>query len=240
MSPAKISDATTRLNLRAAERKRWQVVRISIWLLVASVMAGLVYLFGFSPVFAAQKILVSGNQVLTKQQVLAASQVPLGTPLARLDADLVAERVSGLPAVAEVTVQRRWPDSLQISVTERDARLAIPAGGGYLLADANGVVFQAVTDPPSGLVRVVAPSTDRQLLADVGTVFSALSSDTAARVLRLEAATRDGIELRLRDGVTVIWGSAEKSELKSQVLENLLSKGGRVFDVSAPGFPTRR
>ena len=46
--------------------------------------------------------------------------------------------------------------------------------------------------------------------------------------------------VRLRDGAKVIWGSAEQSELKSQVLATLLPLGGDVFDVSAPGFPARR
>ena len=108
------------------------------------------------------------------------------------------------------------------------------------MADASGVVFEDVAELPSGLVLVVAPTADRQLLVDVGTVFSALSADTAARVARLEAPTRDGIQLRLKDGAVVVWGSAEQSELKSQVLDGLLPKGGRVFDVSAPGFPSRR
>jgi cell division protein FtsQ len=135
---------------------------------------------------------------------------------------------------------RTWPDTLQIGVVERRPRLAIPAAGGYLLADASGVVFQSVAEAPSGLVMVVAPTTNRQLLVDVGTIFSSLSVDTAAKVVRLEAPTQDGVQLVLRDGARVVWGSAEQSALKSQVLDGLLPKGGRVFDVSAPGFPARR
>ena len=46
--------------------------------------------------------------------------------------------------------------------------------------------------------------------------------------------------LRLRDGTRVLWGSAEQSELKAQVIDVLLKEGGSVFDVSAPAYPTRR
>lgn len=239
MSP-KVTDATSRLQLRRHERKRGLAVRLLVWGVAVLLAGGLVYLVGFSPVLATQKIAISGLRVLTKQDVIAAAGVPLGTPLAAVDATGVADRISGLPAVAEVTVSRSWPDTLQIAIAERRPRLAIPTDGGYLLADASGVVFEDVSDLPSGLVLVVAPTNDRQLLVDVGTVFSALSADTAARVVRLEAPTRDGIQLRLKDGAVVVWGSAEQSELKSQVLDGLLPKGGRVFDVSAPGFPSRR
>jgi cell division protein FtsQ len=216
------------------------VFRALWWVLAAVVVGGLVYLVAFSPVLAARTVAVSGTRVLTKQDVLAAAGVAAGTPLARVDTGAVASRVAGLPPVAEVTVVRGWPDTVQIAVTERKPRLSIPAASGYLIADGAGVVFEAVKEAPSGLVLVNAPATNRALLADVGTVFSALSTDTAAKVSRMEADTTDSIVLRLSDGSRVIWGSAEQSQLKGQVLDDLLPLGGQVFDVSAPAFPTRR
>lgn len=240
MTPGRVTDATGRLELRARRDNRSRLLRVLWWVLAAAVAGALVYVVAFSPLLAAKAVAVSGTKVLSKQDVLAAAGVDVGTPLARVDTGAVAERVSGLPPVAEVTVVRSWPSTLQIAVTERKPRLAIPAATGYLIADASGVVFEAVADAPSGLVLVDAPATDRALLADVGTVFSALSADTAAKVSRVEAETRDSIVLRLSDGSRVVWGSAEQSALKSQVLDDLLPLGGQVFDVSAPAFPTRR
>ncbi len=46
--------------------------------------------------------------------------------------------------------------------------------------------------------------------------------------------------MRLKDGTRVIWGSAQDSPLKSEVLDALLPLGGSEFNVSAPAFPTRR
>ena len=237
---SQVSDATSRLQLRRRDERRrrtrsWIVGAIALVLLL-----GAGYVVGFSPALAARAVTVNGAKVLSKNEVLDAAGVKAGTPLVWVDPTTVAERVSGLPAVAQVTVSRDWPDRVHIAVTERKPRLAIPAGGGYLLADAYGVVFQAVENAPSGLVVVEADPTSQQVLVDVGTVFSSLSAATAAKVSRLEAPTRDGIVLRLRDGSRVVWGSAEDSALKSQVLDALLPLGGTVFNVSAPGFPTRR
>lgn len=235
-----VTDATARLQLRRrGDRRR----RGLLWLVIGgvlAVLAGAVYLVGFSPVLSARAVTVTGAKVLTKAEVLDAAGVAIGTPLARVDPDRVAERVAGLPAVARVMVSRDWPDAVRITVTERKPALAIPAGGGYLLADASGVVFLAVRSAPSGLAVVDADPGDQQVLVDVGTVFSALTPATAAKVSRLEAPSRDGIVLRLRDGSRVMWGSAEESALKSEVLDALLPLGGSVFDVSAPAFPTRR
>jgi cell division protein FtsQ len=237
---SQVSDATSRLQLRRRDERRRRSLTWLIGALVVVLLVGAVYVIGFSPALSARAVTVNGAKVLTKTEVLDAAGVAAGTPLVWIDPATVAERVSGLPAVAEVTVSRDWPDRVRIAVTERKPRLAIPAGGGYLLADASGVVFQAVEDAPSDLVVVEADPNSQQVLVDVGTVFSALSGATAAKVSRLEAPTRDGIVLRLRDGSRVVWGSAEDSALKSQVLDALLPLGGNVFNVSAPGFPTRR
>jgi cell division protein FtsQ len=235
-----LSDATTRLEVRhRRDRRRWWLRIGGIAVAVIAVLAG-GYLVWFSPVLAAQDISVTGNKLLSKTDIVAAAQVVPGTPLVRLDVDAIADRVAGLPAVAEVTVRRDWPDQLSLAVTERTPHLSIPAGGGYLVADESGVVFQAVKDQPSGLVRVVADPNDQAVLADVGVVFSALSDQQREQVNRLEAPSRDGIVLRLRDGSKVIWGSADESSLKAQVLAKLLPLGGDIFDISAPAFPARR
>ncbi len=240
MTSQRVTDATSRLELRAQRRSRSRIIRGLWWLLGLAAAAGLIYLVAFSSVLAVQTVSVTGTKILAEQDVLKAAGVGLGTPLARVDVEAVAARVAGLPPVSEVTITRAWPNTLKIALNERKARLVIPAASGYLLADAAGVVFEAVPDAPGGLMVVDAQPTDLALLADVGTVVSALSADTAAKVSRVEAASTDSIVLRLTDGSRVIWGSAEQSALKSQVLDDLLPLGGKVFDVSAPAFPTRR
>ena len=233
-------DATTRLAVRrrSQRRRRWLQW---LWLgLILATLAGLVYLVGFSPVLAVARVEISGTDVASDKEVSQAAAVELGTPLVRLDVPGIAERVAGLPPVAEVSVTRQWPDQVTIAVTEREARLALASGSGYLIADASGVVFDTATSRPKGLVLVEANPRDQQALADAGVVFSSLSEKTAEKVTVVQARGRDSITLRLEKGIRVFWGSAEQSELKSEVLDVLLEQDGTVFDVSAPAHPTRR
>lgn len=233
-------DATTRLAVRRRSQRRRRWLRW-LWLgLVLAVLAGLVYLVGFSPVLAVARVEISGTDVLSKKEVSQAAGVELGTPLVRVDVGGIAERVAGLPPVAEVSVTRQWPDQVTIAITERTSRLAIASGTGYLIADASGVVFDTATSRPKGLVLVEANPRDQQALADAGVVFSSLSEQTAKQVTAVLARGRDSLSLRLGNGARVFWGSAEQSELKSEVLDALLEQGGTVFDVSAPAHPTRR
>ncbi|MCE1173436.1 MAG: FtsQ-type POTRA domain-containing protein [Propionibacteriales bacterium] len=237
---ARVSDANLRLQSRKHDRRRRRIIGGVVAAAAIVLFGAGVYLVGFSPVLSTQKVQVTGLKVLAKNDVVATAGIVMGTPLARVDITAAADRLAAIPAVADVTVARSWPDTVTIAIIERRARLAIATDGGFRLADASGVVFQTVSERPSGLVLVEAPADDQQLLVDVGTVYSALSPDTAARVQRMVAPSRDGIELRLSNGARVVWGSAEQSALKSQVLDDLLTKSGTVFDVSAPGFPTYR
>lgn len=233
-------DATTRLAVRRRTQRRRRWLRW-LWLAVAvAVLASAVYLVGFSPVLAVARVEISKTRIVSEKEVAQAADVRLGTPLVRLDLDGIAERVAGLPPVAEVSVTRQWPDQVTIEVTERQARLAIPSGIGYLIADASGVVFDTAKSMPKGLVRVEGDPSDRQTLADAGAVFSALSKETAEKVSTIRAPGRDSITLQLKNGARVFWGSAEQSALKAQVIDVLLKEGGTVFDVSAPTHPTRR
>ncbi|MFT4110609.1 cell division protein FtsQ/DivIB [Propionicimonas sp.] len=237
---SEVRDATARLQSRRRGDRRRRWLRWLVAGVVLALLAAAVWVVGFSPVLAVRSVTVTGTDVLTRADVLAAAEVGVGTPMVALDTGAVADRVAGLPPVASVTVTRAWPGTVRVAVSERKPRLAIPAGGGYLLADAEGVVFRAVRSAPPGLVVVDADPDDQQVLVDVGTVFSSLSPQTAAKVSRLAAPSRDGIELRLTDGSRVIWGSADDSALKSEVLDALLPLGGTQFNVSAPAFPTRR
>lgn len=240
MSSQPVSDATGRLEERRRRDRRRGWTKWVAALAAAGVVAALVFLVWFSSVLALREIVVSGNKILDTKEIVKTADVTKGTPLARIDIAAVAYRVSGLPAVAEVEVSRSWPGTVRIVVTERQAKLAIQAGGGYLIADANGVVFESVRQRPSSLVMVSTNPRDAELLVEVGVVFQALSPDTARQVSRIEAATPDSIVLRLDDGSRVIWGNSEDSELKSEVLEKLLPLGGSVFNVSVPGYPSRR
>jgi cell division protein FtsQ len=78
-------------------------------------------------------------------------------------------------------------------------------------------------------------------LREAATVVSALPADLVTRVDHVEVATVDQITLVMRDQRQVLWGSAEESELKAQVVDKLLAaQKAPYYDVSVPGNPTYR
>jgi cell division protein FtsQ len=143
--------------------------------------------------------------------------------------------------VESVTVERQWPHTVRIAVVERTAVYAVPKSpSGFLLVDRYGIGYRTVPVAPSALPRAAVDPGQRQLLKPLSTVAGALSPALRAKVDRIEADSRDAIVLRLRNGRTVFWGSADQSELKSRVISALLKVHGTHYDVSAPGNPAVR
>ena len=70
-------------------------------------------------------------------------------------------------------------------------------------------------------------------------MISALPESLTLIVDYVQVATVDEISLFLKDGRQVVWGSADDSETKARVLQDLLKTiEAQVYDVSVPTQPT--
>ena len=237
--------AARRTRRRFARRqwaRRWLSLRyvMALLLLVAAVGTA-VWLVLFSTGMQVHRVQVSGNQLLSDVAVRRVAAVQSGEQLALVDLDRARNRVGSLAEVKSVDVTRQWPDTVEIRVVEREAVAVVELGGRIRGLDADGVVFREYRSTPRGMPRVrPTTSTGTDALKEAAAVVSALPDGLASRVDHVEVETIDQITLVLRDGRQVLWGSAEQSEQKAQVVELLLREKGRVFDVSVPGSPTAR
>ncbi len=211
-------------------------------LALLAVLATSVYLVFFSTTLQVRKVAVAGNELLSDAKVRRIADVPLGEQLALVDLARADARVGALAEVASVDVTRTWPDGVRIEVVERTAVAVVELDGRLRGLDADGVVFRDYRSVPQGMPLIrsgAAAGTDA--LREAATVVSALPEDLATRVDHVEVATVDQITLVMRDQRQVLWGSAEESELKAQVIDALMTaQQARVYDVSVPGNPTVR
>ncbi|HET7724027.1 MAG TPA: FtsQ-type POTRA domain-containing protein [Propionibacteriaceae bacterium] len=237
---ARTVDASVRLAARRRERLRRRVLRLGAVIGVLVVLVAAAWLVYLSPVFAVTTVTVTGTSVLTPESVREAGKVPLGTPLARLDTGAVRSRVAQLKPVAQVAVTRSLPHTVKIAVTERTAVYALSAGTGFDLVDSAGVDFTSVPDAPKGLVVATITGDDERLRRDVATIVTSLPQAVRDRAVLVTAKTPDSIVIDLNGGTEVVWGSAESSSQKAQVLAALLSVKAGVYDVSSPSHPTTK
>lgn len=222
--------------------RRWLAWRTVLGaVLVLGLVAAVTWLVFFSSVLAVRGVQVVGDDVLSPREVRQAAAVPTGEPLATVDLEAVSARVERLDPVLRVDVSRAWPDRVRVAVTERTAVAVVERGEELRGFDANGVLFRSYPDRPPGLPLVqMGDGAQSDALAEAAAVVDALPAQLATKVEYLRVQSIDTISLQLRDGRTVLWGSAEDSEAKSRVLEVLLEQKAKWYDVSVPGRPVIR
>ena len=211
-----------------------------VWLIllsVASVALGLVLYF--TPLMSARSLDVIGTGVVTREEVVDAAQVRLGTPLLQIDTGAVANRVAAIRRVASARVQREYPSTLRITITERIPIVVKDFPDGPHLFDRDGVDF-ATGPPPPGLpfIDVDSPGPADPATRAALEVMTALRPEVVAQVGRIAAPSVASITLTLADGRTVVWGTTDRTDEKAEKLAALLTQPGRVYDVSSPDLPT--
>ena len=236
-------DAQERMRRRFARRQwtrrlltaRWALLGVAV-LVLAGVAAWAVY---FSSWLSVSKVEVHGTDQVSSAEITAAAQVPTGEALARVDLDAIRMRVESLEGVASADVTRSWPDAVRIDVTERQAVAVVRIGGSLRGLDADGVVFRTYRRVPVGLPEITTGSgTSADALAEAASVVTSLAPEIAAKVDHVDVRTIDQISLVLRDGDTVRWGSSDDYDQKAEVLDVLLRRPARIYDVSVPSRPT--
>ncbi len=238
--------ASRRTRRRFARRqwaRRWLSLRYVLALVAVVALVGTsIWLVLFSATLQVKNVQVVGNELLSDARLREVADVPIGDQLALVDLRRADARVASLAEIKSVDVTRTWPDGVRIEVVERQAVAVVELAGRIRGLDADGVVFRDYRTAPAGMPRIrpgAAAGTDA--LKEAATVVAALPKDLASRVDHVEVATVDQITLVLRDQRQVLWGSAEESALKAEVIDRfLVAQKGTVYDVSVPGNPTVR
>ena len=221
---------------------RWRRLRlVLVALLVVAAISASAWVVFFSSYVTADEVDVTGTTTLGDGRVERAADVPTGTPLARVDLSAIQARVESIASVRKAEVSRSWPHTVHIEVTERTPIAVINQGEGLRALDDQGVLFGRYADRPKRLPLVIAPpDTADEALVEGGRVIGSLPDRIASRVDTVEISSVDKIQLVLANGRRVLWGSAEDSGQKAEVLAVLLRRPGQQIDVSVPGRPTTR
>ena len=207
--------------------------------LVAIVGVALALVLYFTPAMSARTIVVTGIGAVTREEVLDAARVRLGTPLLQINTSQIADRVAAIRRVASARVQRQYPSALRISIVERVPLVVKDFSDGPHLFDRDGVDFATGPPPPAlPYIDVTDPGPTDPATKAVLQVLIALRPEVLGQVSRIAAPSVASITLTLGDGRVVIWGTTDRTDEKAEKLGALLTQPGRTYDVSSPDLPT--
>ncbi|WP_190822304.1 cell division protein FtsQ/DivIB [Saccharopolyspora pogona] len=214
--------------------RRWALPAV---LAAVTVVALLLY---FTPLLGVRTVQVAGNATLGQEQVVQAAGIEPGTPMLQVDVDEIRSRLQALPEIAAAQVSLSWPSTVQVEVTERVPVAFMVARNGIQLVDAGGVPFEVVPERPADLpeLQVQAASQDDAATKAAMTVLMTLSQPVRAEVTAVIAARPNEVRLLLTGDREVDWGSLEETSRKAAILPPLLTRPGKVYDVTTPALPT--
>lgn len=255
-------DRLARRALRRAEAKRRRFERSEVrrftrrsrrrrvtWAVVAGfvvVLLGLVAVAVYSPLLALRSIEIDGTARVDRAQVLDAVDGQLQTPLALVDFSLIQEQLGSFPLIKSYVTETRPPDTLVITVVERQPVGAISDGGGFSLVDPAGIVVERSQARIAGvpLIDIGTAGVDSSAFDAAVEVLLALPDTVLAALDTITARTKDDVRLTLAGGgASIIWGSADRSDYKARVLAAALANNFpnvSEYNVSAPGQLTYR
>jgi cell division protein FtsQ len=205
-----------------------------IWLIIVLAVSGWWILYQ-SKWFIAQGVTVTGNSRLTVEQISAVAAVPIGNSLMSINTAAMTEQLMDLTEIKVVTVERGWPHTILINVTERTPIAVAATLSGFNLIDSEGKNAGRVAAPPPGLLVISAVPESKAML---GAITTLAVIPAQWQLIELAAATQDNIVATLGTGAVITFGSSERAADKVEVAQALLEKGYSVINVSAPDAAT--
>nr|WP_068018335.1 FtsQ-type POTRA domain-containing protein [Nocardia mexicana] len=206
---------------------------------VVVVVIALVAVAYFTPLLSVRTVRIEGLAAVPEQQVRDVLRIPGGRSMLRLDTDAMARRVAAIPKVHSARVQRSFPGTVRIMVSERTPALYFDSPEGPHLLDGDSVEY-AIEPPPPGVPKLSTghPGGSDAVTRAAVTVLTATPPGLRAQVGEVVARSVSDIRLNLRDGRSVVWGGADDSARKAAVVLPVLTRPGTVFDVSSPDLVT--
>ncbi len=107
--------------------RSWMMKTIAVFSLIGLLVIGVVALY-WSDAFAIKQVTVSGVEHLTGEEMSALANIPSDTTLLRVDASGIRANIMRDAWVEDVDVQRVFPDTLNLAVTEREIGATVVVG----------------------------------------------------------------------------------------------------------------
>ena len=225
-----------------ARRRNWIIAVASTLALVA-----LVLVVAYSPLLSVRTITVDGASRIDPAVIEEALEGQLDRPLALIDYQELERALEEFPAIESYVTESRPPSTLSIRIVERTPVANIETNGSFTLVDAAGVTLETGATAFGGFPVVDTKTTKvpGPGFEALGLVLRSLDPAMIASLATVAAPTPDSVTLTFIDNDrVVVWGSAEDSTLKAQILAKIVAQpafaDAREIDVSSPESPVVR
>lgn len=167
-------------------------------------------------------IIVVGNVRYTSEQIVALSGLKTGQHLLSLDKEGIAASIDETPDLVCEDVSVELPDTVTLTVRERQPAMAVQSGAAYLVIDTEGYIL-SITESDPGLVKVTGlPIVGMSIglnisdeydyrVTTMGEIYGLLETyGFTSEVEAIDLANINSIRLILKDGIAVKLGQTDE------------------------------
>lgn len=244
--------------LKRHPESRSAIFKISLSLAaLAIILVGIsVWLVFFTAVFRIERVVVRGNRYLDEATVLAGSGVGSYENLVTLPAEKISRKLEAEPWVESARIRRVFFHTVVIELTERDPVALLDCNGAGFLLDRNAVAIAG-----AGLESL--PSLPRIHGGDISTprpgirvgdrkvsecvrILGGMAPSLRGEISMANPFDGRGQVFVARDGFQVIYGSAEESSRKNELLEAVMvdmrenGRSAEYVDLRVPDSPATK
>jgi len=225
-----------------AIRARRAAVGAAIAVVVGLLAWGVVSLYQ-APLFRVQKIVVTGVSHLDRAAVLKLAAIPDDATLPRINPRKISAAIEADPWVAAVRVDRDFPRTVRLEVTERRPVAVVDAGGTQLwVVSTDGYWLGRRSGEESGVVVVrdierLAPKAGTKArspeLTNAVRIIAGLSDELRAQTRLVSAPGIEKTALITDDDVEIFFGEATQIAKKDRIAREILkSEKGKVVYIN--------
>lgn len=222
-----------------------------VWLcLLFAVLSSLL----FTPAFNVKNIVVKDSNFITVEQIVAVSKILTNQNILSINTQKAEENIRQIPLVKNVSVARKFPDTIEITVTECQKRAYINHMNKYVCIDENGKIVEILTQVSDNNLMIVKNAEpkefflgknivlkDEDKLEFLKSFFKALDDveDMPNKIVSMNLKNKDEIYITLDNDITVNLGdnsnlSYKMAYLKQTLLTQLKTYRGGTLDLSDP------
>lgn len=240
----------------AAKRRRKKRIHkgkfIRFIILVLLFVGGIISLFLYAPFFNVSEVIVTGNSVVSSEDIVKSSGIVLGTNVFKVGKNDVSENVKKISRIDDVVVKKKLPKKVNIEVKETYERMIIPYMSGYLLVNEAGKVIEMKDDvskntlPMIEGIKVKDAKVCEMVVAEdeltfdivLECVYELLDKDVLKTFKTVDFSNITNFSGYTVDGVKVIFGKMTDLEYKVKVLADVMPRvekiEGAYIDLSTP------
>ena len=209
-----------------------------VWVAVVAVLVLIAWWVIGGKVRVIRNMEVAGNVTMTDEEVIRLSRVEFGGSMRDLDEESVRRSVESDGRLAFVALERRYPDTVVLTVRERTRDAYMQQAGKLIVLDADGYVVEVTDSQPQSIPYVtgIKPSgfylepgrqldrADGRVNAMKAVLQAAMQCNATGDIAMIDLTELSDLRIQTHSGMTVLLGNADNMADKINFMAGALSR----------------